>query len=535
MPLNFQTLTVKDLSKGIDARSTEDAIPEGFSEDLINVESNSEGWIAKRRGYQGYYGYMPMRVVSVDQINQSTDNLELTLDSTIDISALPSSPLVVYGKLSSTQSSGDWTLGTNNAEYYTDFTANILKTLETGSTPLNVLDTTHGVTTDNVLMDTLLATNSGNRDNTWIATDGLDIDKTSTYDVDINYSGLAADINVYMPITNADAVSGSIYVSNYSAGTGSNTENIAVGTHGLSSSNIIVQVYLTGSSEWDQIFADGVTIDSDGDVDVTIDNSTGGAIDAQVILSIAAADDVEIKTIDSATTNVITSVDSAVNTITLTSAHNLVTGDLLELTGTLPSGLDTSTVYHAFVVSASVLKLSSTKDNLTDEVYIDITSETAGGSAKYGHIDTIVISTTNAYNHWSCYQASGADLVMVLPHEVSFDDDSSELTVTIWNSGATAEAYHFFHKAATLQSNKLIVTQNAAVSGAYTGSSPQLTVWGIPHAGSYNTTGNTEGHTTHIDTYRSTAESRVIAGLGGNIFGAYLRTCLLYTSDAADE
>lgn len=109
---------VKDFSRGLDNFSARSNIKEGYSESLLNVDVSPAGYIETRKGYQGYYGHLPVRVVSVE--HDGTDII-FTLDSSIDLTTVVKGPLVVYGKLSSAQTDGDFT-NTPTGVYYPAWT-----------------------------------------------------------------------------------------------------------------------------------------------------------------------------------------------------------------------------------------------------------------------------------------------------------------------------------------------------------------------------------------------------------------------------
>ena len=229
---NYQTISEKDVARGIDARSTEDQIPEGYSEDLLNVDTNSNGYLSKRPGYQGYYGYLPIRITEIEHNGTS---IIFTLDGSFDTSALGGDPLVVYGKLGAPtlgSPAGDWST-TNTANYYSTFTSDIVKTLTAPSGTLTVTENQHGHDTPNLF--TQLVTSDGtDKDNSYIYADATQIDvSATTYDVDFDYSGLAANQDVFALIADKSTVTGDTYneTQNLATGTHTNAFSIAASTH----------------------------------------------------------------------------------------------------------------------------------------------------------------------------------------------------------------------------------------------------------------------------------------------------------------
>ncbi len=119
------------IGKGIDQFHPENKIPDGFWEDVVNGDPTPDGSLTKRKGYQPYAGAIPLRVTSV---THSGTNIDFAVDSSFDLTDLRSTPIVVYGRLSATQS-GDFST-TNAAKYYTSFTISsgkIRVTDQTGS------------------------------------------------------------------------------------------------------------------------------------------------------------------------------------------------------------------------------------------------------------------------------------------------------------------------------------------------------------------------------------------------------------------
>ncbi len=96
MALAYNLIAVKDLARGLDLRSAESNVADGYAEDLQNVVTNSAGHLAKRPGYQGFAGYLPFRV---KEISHDGFQVTLKLDRGVDLSGSGSSPIVVYGKL----------------------------------------------------------------------------------------------------------------------------------------------------------------------------------------------------------------------------------------------------------------------------------------------------------------------------------------------------------------------------------------------------------------------------------------------------
>lgn len=135
MPLSYISVKQTDLAKGIDSRSQLNQIQDGYSEDLLNVELNSEGSLLKRKGYQGVGGYIPIRVASM---SRTTTALTFTMPTGVDLTGLASTPIVIRGRTTSAQT-GDFT-DSITEHYYTAFTST--------ATTLTITDSASGSYSD---------------------------------------------------------------------------------------------------------------------------------------------------------------------------------------------------------------------------------------------------------------------------------------------------------------------------------------------------------------------------------------------------
>lgn len=251
MALNFITVPIQDLGSGIDQLSAENAIPEGFSEDLLNVDATADGYLRKRSGYQAKAGGIPVRVASAEQ---DGDQLTFTLDGSIDLSGLRSSPIVVYGRTSAS-TSGDFST-TDGARYYSGFSPQIRKTLAAASaSTLSLPESEHQLGTEFLQLGLARSDSTINRSNELLVPDGVTVEQASG-DVTIDYTnGSSSTIDVFAYYLSKAAVSGSIYVSAATAGATSHSINAA--THGLNNFNIAALVYADDGTDFVQISREG--------------------------------------------------------------------------------------------------------------------------------------------------------------------------------------------------------------------------------------------------------------------------------------
>jgi hypothetical protein len=435
MALNYFVSDYSDLSKGIDQRSTPNLIKDGYSQDLANVTTNSEGYLEKRKGYQGYYGYVPLRVQSVEYTSDLTNNVIFYLDGSINLTQVDPTPIIVSGKLSNTSMDGDFVDSVIQSAYYTTYTVDQPITIEDAplGTTLTKTAAETGIASNAVAVGLVESTNPGvDLSNSQFILDNIDVD-SATYQVDIDYTnGTGGDLKGFLYFKDKSAVVGSIY---HHTITGVSTVSIPGTTHNLTNFNIIAQVEELSGGKYTIIIPDSVTIDqTTGDVEI-------------VLSSVVASGRV-----------ILTAVDVA----------NKVNGSIVA-----------------------------------------------------GTTETITIpNPETGFAYVACYfePTPGADFEQVLPDNIVYDATQDELQITFTNGTTNTVNFEIYYEFANLTVNAVKVTGTVTVTG--TDSEPQLTIWGISHDGIYNPTAVDGGTVNHIDSYKSVAESRVLCGLGGNIFKA---------------
>lgn len=163
----------------------------------------------------------------------------------------------------------------------------------------------------------------------------------------------------------------------------------------------------------------------------------------------------------------------------------------------------TATTFHALLQAAPI---SSQQ-----------TGNVGGGSS-----GTILI--TELESPWLFYgvyleTTPGGDRELVDVESSVFDDATSSATVSFTNASSTPRNFVVFWDSGEIRSNQLCVTDTSVTIDA-SDSSPQLTIWGLDHAEIYEgASSSRSGWVTHIDSYRAAGEQRLMAGLGGNLFG----------------
>jgi hypothetical protein len=296
MAYSFQKISERDLARGLDQRSTENTLQEGYAEVLTNVDTNSNGFLSKRPGYEGFYGAVPIRVRQVVG-TAADDTIEFVLDTSINTAFLNSTPIVVQGRLNTTltsgTASGDWS-STDSVHYYTSFVTGIPDTWTVLGSPFELTNNRHQQNTDELLVGSLQSTSSSDNSNQIIFSD-VNID--SSFNVDYNYI-ISSDTDVFLFTTKKSTVAGASYsggfdgaVDTVAAGTTA-TLPISQGLHNLDNLSVIMSVYeldnpVAGTDK--EIFPK-ITIDTVGvvgKIDVEITNSSASPKTYRAVLSAA--------------------------------------------------------------------------------------------------------------------------------------------------------------------------------------------------------------------------------------------------------
>ena len=376
MAYNYSKVHVKDFGGGMDQRSGENAIPETFSEDLQDCITNSNGLLAKRPGFQGYYGFIPMRVT---QIQHAGTDIIFSFDNALNIDDVSTTPIVVYGLLSGSQS-GDWS-NSNNVEYYASFTSGAVTTLLSADSALTKSNAHETVDT---FTQVVVKDSSTDNDNTWLLVDSFDIDNTTPFDIDINYT-VATNTDVFFLHADKDAVGGETYVANDTTTSASgDVFQILAATHNLNNFHIISQHYYLDGSEWREFVPDVFTINnSTGEVNVTV--SLGASVSTKHILTVPSATNIKEGTISASTTGtiVVSTTDDfnfwnvysvSGTTLTLEVPDSVVTDVSADtMTFTIQNSTGSDVDYKIYYEAAALLSnsLTVTDNSATSATYTD--------------------------------------------------------------------------------------------------------------------------------------------------------------------
>lgn len=346
MASKYQTIGHPNIGGGVDRRSTYNNIPQGFAENMKNMDTNSTGYVRKRKGYQRYNGELPLRITKI--IDATGNYYEVHFDQAINLLSTPISPIVVVGWIDfdtlcdivsstttvtynsdfigkvgdkiivggetriieSIDSSTTLTIneafsnsiGGNDLDmvytteveiYWTDFVKPVPQTMP-AATAVNTLTQGHTYGIAKGMSRIVLTDGSdGTVDNQWMEPDSVEID-TEEITTIFDTTHLAEDVDVYV-FNDQEEVEGR--ESYYKRDTALDavdiidnvlTVTISAADHNFSNLNIIPELYVSTDSyaTISRIVPDQVEIDIDGNIEfqatVTEDELTGSDVDWEV-------------------------------------------------------------------------------------------------------------------------------------------------------------------------------------------------------------------------------------------------------------
>src|SRR5210317_268762 len=101
MPRNYQQFPLQDTGAGLDKNSPPDKVNPGALSDATNVDVESNGTIATRKGYERYYGNFPMRITNAEITEKLGDyflDLSIATASSVDFTQVDGTyPIALQG------------------------------------------------------------------------------------------------------------------------------------------------------------------------------------------------------------------------------------------------------------------------------------------------------------------------------------------------------------------------------------------------------------------------------------------------------
>lgn len=322
----YSDISYGQFGGGVDQLSPESRIPDGYVQELVNIDPTPEGSLVKRKGTQ-LYGTIPVRVNKIEyfrtypdatqydnaasynegdivtyndayysapeggiaaggtvpgnagsewlDFNDFSGELCFYLDSTVDVLTLKETPIYVYGRTSDCQAAGDFS-DEDTGVYYPKFVTDLRKKAAAEvSNSLTLEGLSHG---QGVYQSPLLAlsTSSDNLSNEQIIADSYTISElTADLEVGVNSS---LDISTFLVTKSRAAQPGNSYIhTELLPAQEDNTFemqmfSIAPSVHGLDNFNILVDCYIDTGTELEKIFPHEYVIQANGRVDVYFQN-----------------------------------------------------------------------------------------------------------------------------------------------------------------------------------------------------------------------------------------------------------------------
>lgn len=493
MALQYQNIEEPSFSRGIDARSAENQIRDGFVRDLVNSDI-VEGRARKRKGFANYAGNLPVRVTAVRQIGSPTNKTGFVLDRSIDLSDVDIAPLLVYGKYSGS-------IANNSVAYYPQWETSIKKAFAVTDTT-----TTTGTGTSSATINVVSTANFG---------------ATGT----IIYNGTAYS---YTGKTST-SFTGVSPVITYGAGeviSEQTTITVPVAEHNIDSPYIYTGtiLYAVPGLNEEVIHVDGTEINnSTYDINLSYFNYTGQAEEVYVYYKDGRPVLGETAVIDATGTTTTITIPATGPT-----GHNLSLGNIIyQLYEDVGTGLVRVVPDSAFL-NSSTNELTITPGNPGNYVVLLFSapvsqSATISPSLYTGPGDEdyrITLSNvTSRYIFSNIYHDSTGE--EILPDSVLYNGSTQTLTFTFAKASYEANpgALRVYFDYGSVRANEITVT-GPNVNAYYT--DPQLTIYGLSHSDIYGQGKDNlrRGWANHIDSYRSPTTTHMVAGLGGNLFAA---------------
>lgn len=523
MPTPSQPVGRKDLARGLDTFSAKGSIPEGYAEDLQNVDTSAAGYLQTRTGYEGYYGWLPFRVSKATQLDGGTLKLEFAESQLIDLSHANIGPLVVQGRVSSGHTGNFGTFNATTPAVLWFGTYNLI-TQVLFSAPSGTLTQTSdqtGMTSPAFWVGAAESTDVSTSSNVAIIPDDIRIDSV-TYAASVDYTiGTSASGYVFYRDQTASAGTKANFavtagtVVNTISGVNTGTDTITTSTFHFKSIGDPVQFFTTGTLPAPLVPNTIYYVKTTPSVtELTLSASYGGP------------------TIDLTTTGTGTNTMKEWGRQVTAAVHNLNSFNILTRT------YDTSTAtyfeidpYDITIATDGTVHIlpldpAGVLTSFTGTTYLEAVPSTqvkaASASVLGGGptLNTITITAPGSpYIFFDVYRYNTtlAQFEHVIVDSWSYDQPTDTVTIDYYLSGTAGEPVEVYWTTGSVIANAITVGNSGS---AGVDNTPELTVWGLDHAGTYRNTALTGGHVTHLDSYKRVGERRLVAGLGGNLFKA---------------
>lgn len=451
MAIDWTTIPEKDINNGMDQNSAENQIPAGYAELLENIDTTKKGLLAKRKGYQGVGGYIPLRAKTFSHNtitlpdNTDVEEVCISFDESIQFKSLRSGPIVFGGKTQSVTP----LLNGYGFLYAEAYKVGGRKTVEADSAGnFFVSEQEHGI--DNYIdgiyypffIDTFLQTNEEELSNLKVLPEYAKMvgGGSSTANFYLENSSNTAQTFFYAVNFKAPQEGKTYWLKDASIPQGNPPIlTIPSTAHSLQTLSIGVRVFELGEE-----ITTNVT---------TIVTSTG---------------DIQLEFSEEATQNGLYNIDVCVFEIPENQA----------VAGNVPANASTSVAF-SYVDSPFV----------DTHIYIETF---AGNSLQYEK---------------------------VIPEEVTADAETGIITASFVNYTEEDVNYIVRYDYTFPKLNTICCYFDVIENISQFESSPEITVWGIPHENLYSpTAGNRAGWVRELATYTSPEKTELVCSLGGNLF-----------------
>lgn len=269
MALQYINVSEIDFGRGIDARSAENQISEGFVRDLLNADVIQKN-VRKRTGYESYAGNIPVRVSRMEYSTVSGQSqVKFTLDSSISLDAgsYPS-PLLIYGK-SSTFTSGPFTSTSDTIKYYktyfVPYRRTLLSDLASQAAGYNIPGAEHGLNTSVFFCNIAQCTTAAGISYSKLIPNSLTIN-TLTSNINIGYTIPATGENVdfFAYYFKANTGTGNAYIHTWNHTGGNMAVYIPPTVHNLLTGNILYRIYQVVGTDWQEVKLDSFLLTPSG-------------------------------------------------------------------------------------------------------------------------------------------------------------------------------------------------------------------------------------------------------------------------------
>ena len=500
---NFQTIPHRNISKGIDQRSSPNSVQPGFAEDIKNMDTNSTGFVEKRTGYQGYKGSLPLRMESV---GVSGSDIDFSFNPEINLLLTSTSPVVVYGEILQS-GTGTITFSEGSSSVTGDGTTAFTTELKVGST-IYVTSTGESQIVSSITDDMSLEVGAPF---TAAATGSAFTHRTTQ---EYYWSAFENDSRKVIP-----AGQTSVFPVTHGSGTLQIAAGVVSAPTALSLDN-----YTT--------IPERLTVTSTTQLEVEMDNTQG-----------ASAVDFYVLTENTENTDVVTYRAPISQSLPVSPDPNAgsTTFTILASTHGLPNLHIVPFIYiEEPAGDMSIIIPEEFKIELNGDV--TITLNNAAGShlgpstfagqivmidapgvqaleASYtsGDGKTMEFSgVTSNFNFYSFFVLDGSgSQTQVIPSSIFHDTSAQKVTVTFDTS--TSRNVKLVYVEATVKSN-VITVENTDYPNIITDTSPSVSLWGIPHTEIvYQTTVPKGSWTNSIEEYSSQGNNKLVTGIGGNL------------------